>query len=376
MTIKQKKSTTTHRLYPELPYIEKCPTTYNPETKNYDLDPIFLKKLNRFKRWMYFEQTGSHVSKSIKSKDHFKTVIEESASLLGEAPKKILKSPSEDRYLFKEPKVKGGTCHGFKETITELLMTRISSKLTKTAESAIAKYQGRIGFLSKIFISREHGERLIHGVEIFSKLYGDDGISEIQSDREKQRRFYSVEHVVEALGQYLSPEFESSEIKSIVNDFYLMLLVDAFVGNMDRHAENWGLIERRKSNQRKISFAPIFDTARGLFWNTHLIRLSEQFLINGSPDRLRITKYANKSSGLISLDGNPNTTHLDIVHYIKVKSPKVYACFASRLHALDIQKELAQFSKFFSPHRRLAIESLLNYRKEIILNVVAKKDSP
>ena len=62
-------------------------------------------------------------------------------------------------------------------------------------------------------------------------------------------------------------------------DFLDMCMFDALVGNQDRHAKNRGIIERVKKHSElkelKERFAPIFDTARGFFWNYQDNRISK-----------------------------------------------------------------------------------------------------
>lgn len=45
-----------------------------------------------------------------------------------------------------------------------------------------------------------------------------------------------------------------------------MLVFDAIVGNNDRHFYNWGVIVDLKG-MKPPRFSPVYDTARGLFWN-------------------------------------------------------------------------------------------------------------
>lgn len=72
-------------------------------------------------------------------------------------------------------------------------MTRLVSRITKTALCVVASYQHSPMLSSKIFT--RYPERLVHGVEIFKSLYNDDEeMNRIQQSREAQRRFYSVKH--------------------------------------------------------------------------------------------------------------------------------------------------------------------------------------
>ncbi len=52
----------------------------------------------------------------------------------------------------------------------------------------------------------------------------------------------------------------------IMEAFVKMLIFDAIVGNNDRHFYNWGVIIDLLE-KKAPTFAPVYDTARGLFWN-------------------------------------------------------------------------------------------------------------
>ena len=91
-----------------------------------------------------------------------------------------------------------------------------------------------------------------------------------------------------------------------------MLLFDALVGNNDRHFYNWGVI--RSINQKfQPYFAPIYDTARGLFWNDNDTKLENHYQNNKIA---YVKKYCKNSRPKIGWDGEMNINHFKLVNYI------------------------------------------------------------
>ena len=73
-----------------------------------------------------------------------------------------------------------------------------------------------------------------------------------------------------------------------------LLVLDALIGNNDRHFYNWGII-RDLENKVKPKFSPIYDTARGLYWNVHDITIDTKMNNPKDLDKY-IQKYCNDSS--------------------------------------------------------------------------------
>lgn len=53
------------------------------------------------------------------------------------------------------------------------------------------------------------------------------------------------------------------DIQNLKDNFWNMFIIDALIGNYDRHNGNWGFI--KKENEDKLEFAPIFDCGSSLF---------------------------------------------------------------------------------------------------------------
>jgi hypothetical protein len=89
-----------------------------------------------------------------------------------------------------------------------------------------------------------------------------------------------------------------------------MIGFDALVGNQDRHFYNWGVITHTRAALTP-RFAPIYDTARGLFWNT-----TEERLVKLAGNDV-LKRYVENSTPQIGWDGHRGRlNHFDLVQRI------------------------------------------------------------
>lgn len=132
--------------------------------------------------------------------------------------------------------------------VSEYLGSRIFALLGFTAqETYLGTYQGEPVVACKNFIGSD--EQFVP--------FNDVGESSIEQNKERYQ--YSYNDIMKMLR-------ENSKLTN-VNDtivlFWKMFIVDALLGNFDRHGGNWGFI--KKDNRYRI--APIFDNGSCLFPN-------------------------------------------------------------------------------------------------------------
>ncbi|MHB8252824.1 MAG: HipA domain-containing protein [Acidiferrobacter sp.] len=137
-----------------------------------------------------------------------------------------------------------------------------------------ANWKHRRGVVSPTFVPK--GSRLILGNELLAKFHSDyDGTRGVRAQRHTVSRVMAIMHgrlgikisrgvvtVLQAIPiemplQYTVPQ----EIGTVAGVFVGYLMLDALVGNQDRHDENWGLI---LSPDNQLTLAPTFDHASSL----------------------------------------------------------------------------------------------------------------
>lgn len=148
------------------------------------------------------------------------------------------------------------------ESITEYMLNCIGEVMgLNMAASQLRLVHGQIRFLSKYFL--EEGDILVHGAQLYSAclLENDDRFVEEIERNKLSRSLLSFQITNEAV-RFSFPDQHSSIMTALVE----LLAFDAIIGNNDRHFYNWAVITDLEG-KKAPTFSPIYDTARGLFWN-------------------------------------------------------------------------------------------------------------
>lgn len=184
--------------------------------------------------------------------------------------------------------------HGHKhypaEAITEFMLNRIGEVLGfNMAKSELTWLGTQIRFLSKYFLDKPNKQILDHGADLYAGYLNDRYFVEEIEKKHKSPEFFTVEFTEETIRHFFPDECES-----LLLGFLELLVLDALIGNNDRHFYNWGII-RDLENKVKPKFSPIYDTARGLYWNVHDITIDTKMNNPKDLDKY-IQKYCNDSS--------------------------------------------------------------------------------
>ena len=180
------------------------------------------------------------------------------------------------------------------ESITERLLCRLGEVFgLRMAESNLVIIGGQVRFLSKYFLKSKDQE-LVHGADIFAGYIGDEEFVTQIEEQQLSRDMFTLQFVDKAV------EYQFAFCHDVImQEFVKMLLFDALVGNNDRHFYNWGVV-RSITQAFQPYFAPVYDTARGLFWNDTDEKLENRY-INHSESYLK--KYCENSRPKIGWEG-------------------------------------------------------------------------
>lgn len=85
--------------------------------------------------------------------------------------------------------------------------------------------------------------------------FNDVGESSLERDKETYQ--YSYQDIM----QMLKDNVKLTNVKETITMFWDIYVVDAFIGNFDRHGGNWGFL--KKKNQ--YTLAPVFDNGSSLY---------------------------------------------------------------------------------------------------------------
>ena len=148
------------------------------------------------------------------------------------------------------------------------------------------------------------------------------------------------------------------------------------LGNQDRHPQNWGFKIPELHSKGPVLFAPIFDTARGCFWNTDDTKLRTRYL-TAEPNRqgylVAWRRYLKSSSPLISWEGG-DYNHFELVAKILEQQPELKDVLSSVLAKCtpgrmnDVVLEYGQ--PWLKGLRCAAIVQCLAFRHRILRRIV------
>ena len=183
------------------------------------------------------------------------------------------------RWLFKEARPNTG------EDWAEKVAAEIAREIgIQAATVELADYAGRAGCISLNFIEVAQGEALVHGNEIMAWA-----VTAYDKNKVFRQSDHTLDNILKAIQGLFDPLHADATFTALAG--YLVL--DALIGNTDRHHENWGLrLTREASSQKRVlSAAPSFDHASSLGRELRDERRNEL------PQAGRVGSYIAKGTG-------------------------------------------------------------------------------
>lgn len=291
-------------------------------------------------------------------------------SITGDAPKKFIRVFEYGECRKSHPKTwplyiaKTGHKWYPTESITEFLLNQLGHSFgLNMAKSRLVMAGNQLRFLSRYFLKPKFQE-LVHGAEIFVGYMEDESVVHEIEEQQRAREVFTVDFVRKAMEKYFG-----TEATIIFKDFVKMLIYDAWVGNNDRHFYNWGVV-RHIEGKEKPYFSPVYDTARGLFWNTPEKKI---VLLHSDPKQLVdfLTKYSKNSRPKTGIDGDPNINHVQLLEYLYNNEIGITKEeFKALVNRTKLDSFLScirnDFKLIISDKRRYVIEECLKFRYNII----------
>jgi len=238
---------------------------------------------------------------------------------LGSKPKFWFRMQGDDQpWLFKFSR------EGTGEDWAEKIAAELAAKLQiPAARVDLAMFDGRRGSISRSFVKREEGWGLIHGDELLAGcVHG----------YHRDQVFHLRDHTLENILLVLKKLFPMAEqYQRQVQQFAGYLVLDALVGNVDRHHQNWGILRRTLADRTvEEMLAPTFDHASSLGRNAPAEERGRR-LRDGS-----VGAYARRGKGGIFLV--PSDRHganpLDLVRHAAPSMPETFQPWLSRVRTL------------------------------------------
>ncbi len=333
---------------------------------------LIKKKCVKYTPIIYY--TGYDIPKAANiptlKKDHYFIVDK---SIPGDAPKSFLKL-----YEFRKVKkqnykkwigyiVKTGHKWYPIESITEYLLCRIGEVLgVNMAKSKIMYVGGQIRFFSEYFL--KENQSLIHGADIYAGFFNDEQYVLELEENDLSRNVLTLQITRNAI-----TSFFNGQSNAIFESLIKLLLFDAFIGNNDRHFYNWGVITDIFGKHDPY-FSPIYDTARGLFWN-----FSEAKILNliNSESKMNetIQKYTLNSKPKIGWENENNINHLNLIKNINSQQFGISCQEINDFYSIQNLNKVFividnEFKDLLSDARKFLIKNYLQTRFNEILKVI------
>lgn len=264
--------------------------------------------------------------------------IDEKKQVSGTREKYWLIHPeTKQRFLFKIPK----------EDTGEAWAEKIASEVGKAMGLSmmhvkLAKRDNTIAVLAENFVNKQ--EELFEGGDLFFT---------VADDFERYNlKYYDFFNIMKVLSEF-----------QLDRDFIKIPVFDAFIGNQDRHCDNWGIIDGKNGYR----LAPIYDSGASLGFQLKEDRINLMF-----KDLNKFKAFSNRSFSLIGLPNKKKPRFLELLTVIRQYYPLEVREAIYLIHIID--EELLDGiietipEEVMSVTYKMWVKKLLLYRKDWLLN--------
>lgn len=180
-------------------------------------------------------------------------------------------------WLFKYPQQ--GTGQHWAEKIAEEAAQKLNVDCAKVE---LALYEGKRGSATESFLG--DGWELVHGNQLLAVCF---------PDYEEEKRFRQSEHTLENIFHAMDIMVDPANVRNVKQELASYFVLDALIGNTDRHHENWGTLRKFEQGAWVGLVAPTFDHASSL--GRELRNERRHMLLREN----RVGNYAEKGRGAI-----------------------------------------------------------------------------
>ena len=222
----------------------------------------------------------------------------------------------EEYWLFKYPRSNTG------EHWAEKIAAEVAALLEiPHARVELAVLEKNKGSVTKSFA--QEGQELVHGNQMLKRaIHGYD----------PEKEFRQSSHTLANIWQVMDRVFgESEHAEKAKGRLAEYVVLDALIGNTDRHHENWGILRREQKGWVDLFVAPSFDHASSL----------GRELQDTRRDRIlaedRIGDYVEKGRGAIywSEADRRGPSPLELVRRATLSYPDLFRPALTKLEKLD-----------------------------------------
>lgn len=284
---------------------------------------------------------------------------------------------SKAKFWFDHPEL--GTCL-FKEArlrTGEDWSEKVAAELAELMELPHARYELAVSEGARGVITprlTQESEELVHGNELLIELDPTYG--------QEPTQYRTPAHTVSSVARALRESGNQADlpagwnlpdgIEDAVGLLCGYLLLDALIGNTDRHHENWALIRSAgKGKQRRFRVAPTFDHASSLGRNEPLKRVRERLVTNDQNFTVEAYAARARSALFSSADDSVPLAPIEAFSEVAKLDPKAARAWCERVQRVTdegVDRILQQVpeARMPLPYKEFVIRMLRFNRQEIL----------
>ncbi|MCM1130688.1 MAG: HipA domain-containing protein [Roseburia sp.] len=182
-----------------------------------------------------------------------------------------------------------------------------------------------------------------------------NAVGESSLDNDKEKYQYTYEDIM----KMLSDNSKLTNVNETIKTFWEMFVVDALIGNFDRHGSNWGFL--KKNN--KYTIAPIFDNGSCLFPQMIDETIMEEIMKSDEETNKRIYEFPTSQ---IKLKGK-KSSYYDVINSLSFKECNDAVVKICSLYTQDKIDELIESTDFITEKHKEFYKYMIKKRYDKIL---------
>ncbi len=234
------------------------------------------------------------------------------------------------RWLFKYPRP--GTGEHWAEKIAAELAPLIGLPVARVE---LARYQGVVGTASRSFIPHQY-DPVSHHIRLGELVHGNELLGDWVTGYDKAKRRGQADHRWANIRKAVEARFPESGARPYLAQLVGLIVFDAWIGNTDRHHENWAFLKARQDDPDdivavEISVAPSYDHASSL--GRELTDAGRLRLIH----RGRVGQYVERGRGGIYWDAHApcGLSPMALLRRLAQEDPALAKPWLEKLRALE-----------------------------------------
>ncbi len=257
-------------------------------------------------------------------------------------------------WLFKYPRNNTG------EHWAEKIAAEVANQVNVPhARVELAVFEDIKGSSTKSFVSDR--QELIHGNQLLSWY-----VSGYDPEQEYDQSSHTLTNIWSVIDQVFKHHKSKKTAKLRLAEYFVL---DALIGNTDRHHENWGILRQRVDNRWKGFVAPTFDHASSL--GRELRDSRRDALLSQN----RVGDYVGRGRGAVywTEDDQHGISPLELVRRAVLLYPDVFLPALRKLEKLNdesVKKIVSQIpGDWISETARTFAIALMRYNKKQLLEL-------